>query len=244
MTNISIFVAFIAGFLSFFSPCVLPLVPSYILYVSGISLKDISEGGDKRSETKAIIINSLLFIFGFSLIFILFGAAASLVGRVLYAYKDVIRIVGGALIIFFGFYIIGVFKFRLLDLEKRLSLKTKPSGYLGSIIIGITFAAAWTPCAGPIIGSILVLAGTQETLSSGVMLLIAYSFGLAIPFFVTSLAFNSALIYFKRINKYLGIIEKVSGFLLIVVGGLLLTNYFESIITYLALKGGLLWQSK
>jgi len=109
MTNISIFVAFIAGFLSFFSPCVLPLVPSYILYVSGISLKDISEGGDKRSETKAIIINSLLFIFGFSLIFILFGAAASLVGRVLYAYKDVIRIVGGALIIFFGFYIIGVF---------------------------------------------------------------------------------------------------------------------------------------
>jgi len=135
-------------------------------------------------------------------------------------------------------------EFRLLDLEKRLSLKTKPSGYLGSIIIGITFAAAWTPCAGPIIGSILVLAGTQETLSSGVMLLIAYSFGLAIPFFVTSLAFNSALIYFKRINKYLGIIEKVSGFLLIVVGGLLLTNYFESIITYLALKGGLLWQSK
>ena len=233
MNNPSLYIAFAAGFLSFFTPCVLPLIPSYIMYITGVTLKDLSESRDSKRIMKTTVANSLLFILGFSLVFILLGVAASLVGRFLFEFRGVIRMIGGTIIIVFGLYLTGIFRLRFLDIEKRFSLKAKPAGYFGSFLVGVTFAAAWIPCVGPILGSILVLAGTSETLMRGILLLISYSLGLATPFFLTSISLNSAMVYFKRISKYLGVIEKISGVFLILIGLLLLTNQFQSIITYL-----------
>jgi len=233
MIKPSIYIAFTAGVLSFFSPCVFPLIPSYIIYITGITLKDFSESGDRGRVRKETVVNSLLFIFGFSLVFVSLGAAASLIGQLLFQYRDVIRIVGGVIIIIFGLYITGAFRLSFLDLERRFHLKVKPAGYFGSFLVGITFAAAWIPCIGPILGSILILAGTTRTLHSGISLLIFYSLGLGLPFFITSLVLNSALVYFKRIEKYMGLIAKISGIFLALIGILLLTNHFQSIITYL-----------
>ncbi len=233
MTNASISIAFIAGILSFISPCVLPLIPSYISYITGITLKDFSKNEDRAKIRKITIINSLLFILGFSLVFIAMGAAASLLGQFIFQYKNMIRIVGGIIIILLGLYIMGVFKLRFLDVERRFNIKTKPAGYLGSLLVGFAFAAAWIPCVGPILGSILLLAGTTETLGAGMVLLTSYSLGLGIPFFITSLAVNSALVYFRKIEKYMRLVTTISGVFLVLVGILILTNYFQSITTYL-----------
>lgn len=229
MTSLSIYIAFTAGLLSFFSPCVFPLVPSYILYIAGITLKDFSA----RENRAKIFIHSLLFVLGFSVIFISLGATASLLGQLLSQYKETIRIAGGVIVILFGLYIMGVFRLQFLDLERRFSLKTKPAGYLGSFLIGVTFAAAWVPCVGPILGAILVLAGTAESLGSGIMHLIFYSLGLALPFFSTALLLNYALTYFKKIERYLGAVSFISGIFLVMVGILVLTDNFQSITNYL-----------
>ncbi len=229
MTNLSVYIAFMAGILSFFSPCVLPLVPSYVLYITGITLKDFSAKG-KRTK---IAIHSLLFILGFSSIFISLGATASLLGQLLSQYQEIIRIAGGLVVIVFGLYIMGVLKVPFLDLERRMNLKAKPAGYLGSFLIGITFAVAWVPCVGPILGAILVLASASETLASGVILLAFYSLGLAIPFLITSLLLNFVLGYLKRVEKYMGAIKIVSGLLLVLIGLLLLLNYFQTLVTFL-----------
>lgn len=228
MAIVDIFLAFFAGSLSFFSPCVFPLIPSYILYLGGVGVKAAST----KDEKKNIVANSLMFIVGFFIIFILLGAAASIIGRIVFANRAIIRVVGGVIIIILGLYLLGVFKLSFLNFEKRLMIKTRPIGYFGSVVLGMTFAAAWTPCAGPILGSILVLAGAQSTLWSGVALLIAYSLGLALPFFITALMVDSALEYFKKAEKYLSAVSAVSGVFLIAIGVLLLTGHFESIISY------------
>ncbi len=233
MINLSIYIAFIAGVLTFFSPCVLPILPSYILYITGVTFKDYSESTKQIEIRKLTIINSLLFILGFSFVFISLGAMASLLGKLLFQYRDAVRIIGGAIIIILGLYIMGIFKLPFLSLERRFHLKSKPTGYLGSVVLGATFAAAWTSCAGPILGSILILASAAETLGYGILLLIFYSLGLAIPFFITSLGVNSALVYFKRIEKYMGSVSIASGVFLILVGLLLLTNYFQFVMDYL-----------
>ena len=228
MTNLSIFAAFIAGVLSFFSPCVLPLIPSYILYITGITLKDYSAA---EGRIKAII-HSLFFIFGFSVVFVVLGATASLIGQALFQYKDLMRIFGGIIVILFGLYIMGILKLRFLDLERRLNLKSKPMGYLGSFLVGITFATAWVPCVGPILGGILVLASTAETISFGVILLSFYSLGLGVPFLLAALFLNFIVIHLNKVERFMSAIRMLSGALLIIIGVLLLTNYFQAIVNY------------
>jgi len=224
MTEVSFPLAFAAGILSFLSPCVLPLVPSYITFITGVSFEDLKEGGDSGRIRFLTITNSLAFIAGFSLIFIALGASSSVIGRVLFQYQDAIRIAGGVLVIFFGLFVSGVIRLDFLTKERKFHLGGKPAGYIGTFFVGMTFAAAWTPCIGPILGTILLYASSKGSAEYGFKLLAVYSLGLAVPFFLSSLMFNSFLSYSARIRKYMRVIMAVSGGILIIFGILLLTN--------------------
>jgi len=174
-TNISFMIAFSAGFLSFISPCVLPLVPSYVSYITGLSLDDLSTSKDVKRMREIAIKNSLLFILGFSSIFMLLGASTTYLGQFFLSKQEIIRQIGGVLIILFGLYIMGLFKFAILARDTRFHFKSRPAGYAGSYLIGIAFGAGWTPCVGPILGSILVYASTSGSVLTGIELLGVYS---------------------------------------------------------------------
>ncbi len=224
MKDVSYSISFLAGVLSFLSPCVLPLVPSYVSFITGISFEDLTGSGDKTRIRFLTLTNSLAFIFGFSAIFISLGASSSAIGRFLFNYQDTIRIVGGIIIIIFGLFIMGFVKMDFLMKDKKFHLSGRPSGYIGAFVIGMTFAAGWTPCIGPILGSILLYASTKGSAVYGMKLLSVYSLGLAVPFLIASLAFNSFLSYSKGIHKYMRVIMIVSGVLMIIFGILLLMN--------------------
>lgn len=227
-TSLGLTIAFTAGLLSFLSPCVLPLVPSYVTFITGMSLDDV-----QRSRRTALV-HALLFILGFSLIFIALGAGATLLGRVLNAYRDWISRVGGVLVIIFGLYLLGVFNVGAFGREKRVHLADKPMGYLGTMIVGITFGAGWTPCIGPILGSILTYtASTDADLGHGVLLLATYSLGLALPFLLSAVLVQQFLDFFQRVRKQLVWVSRGAGALLVVVGLLMVTDYFTILATYL-----------
>lgn len=221
MSEICYLGAFLGGVFSFLSPCVLPLVPSYVSFITGISFEDFRTG-NKTLIRKLTIINSLAFITGFSTIYILLGTFSSFLSFLFYS--DVVRIIIGIIIIFFGFYVMGVLKINLLSMERRVHLKSKPRGYVGSFIVGLSFAAGWTPCIGPILGSILLIASTTGSTLYGSKLLLVYSAGLAIPFFITSLTINTLLSRYSGIQKYMRPILILSGLLLIAFGVLFLTD--------------------
>lgn len=229
MSSVSLGVALMAGVLSFLSPCVLPLVPSYLSFVTGMSLEDLQEGVDRR----ATFIHSLLFVMGFSLIFIMLGASASFLGVFLKHYELWIARIGGVVIIILGMHLLGIFRITALMRERRVHVSDKPAGYLGTIGVGAAFGAGWTPCIGPVLGGILTLAGTQETVWAGVGLLSVYSLGLAIPFLLSALALDSFLKVFSRFRTLLPIVEKASGVMLIVLGLLLVTGSFTILSAYL-----------
>jgi cytochrome c-type biogenesis protein len=233
-SNLSLFIAFTAGLFTFISPCVLPLIPSYLSFITGISLEQFNSAEDSKKLRRVTIFHSLMFILGFSIVFILLGASATFLGGFLQQYQGLIAKIGGALIILFGLHISGLLKIKFLQKEKRMHLRDKPLGYFGSALIGLTFAAGWTPCIGPILGTILVFAGTTANLYRGIFLLVSYSLGLAIPFFLTSLAVNSALPYFKKLTAHLRIISIISGIFLIAIGILLITGYFNRLGMYLS----------
>ncbi len=222
--------AFLGGVLSFLSPCVLPLLPSYVSYITGISFEDL-KAGDKKRIRKLTAINSLSFIAGFSFVFVMLGVFSSYLGRIFALYYDVIKTVGGFIIIFFGLYVMGVFKIGFLSMDKRVHLKSKPRGAAGSFVIGLSFASGWTPCIGPILASILVVAGTTGSAFYGFKLLLIYSAGLAIPFFITSMAINTFLSHYRGIQKYMKAIMILSGLLLIGFGVLLLTGEVTSLMS-------------
>jgi cytochrome c-type biogenesis protein len=224
MKDVSFSLSFLAGVLSFLSPCVLPLVPSYVSFITGVSFEDLREGADRKRIQFLTITNSLVFIAGFSTIFIALGASSSVVGRFLFQYQNWIRTIGGVLVIFFGLFVSGIIKLDFLTRERKFHLVGKPAGYIGTFFVGMTFAAAWTPCIGPILGTILVYAGSQGSAAYGFKLLAVYSLGLAVPFFLSSLMFNSFLTYSAKIRRYMRIIMMVSGLVLIIFGLLLLTN--------------------
>jgi cytochrome c-type biogenesis protein len=219
-------VAFVAGLLSFLSPCVLPLIPSFIAYITGVSFGDLKEGSKKGHVKRKTIIHSLIFISGFSMVFIALGLTATAFGKVFFQFQDAIRIGGGIIIIIFGLFLTGIIKSKFMTQEHRFHAHTKKATYLGSFVVGITFAAAWTPCVGPILGSILIMAGTQENVGQGAILLSAYSLGIAIPFFLTGLLINTFLEYFNKFKKVIGAIQVGGGVLLVIVGILMVTNYF------------------
>jgi cytochrome c-type biogenesis protein len=223
--SLGVVVAFSAGLFSFLSPCVLPLFPSYVSFITGMSVGDLTADLTGAARRR-VMLHALAFVAGFSLVFVSLGASFSAAGQFLLDYREMIRRVGGVLIVLFGLYIAGVFKLGLLGRTKQLQLREKPAGYLGSLAVGITFAIGWTPCVGPILGAILSLAGTAETVQRGIGLLIAYSAGLGLPFLLSAIALGSFLRFFKRYRPFIPVMERAAGALLVVVGVLVFTNYY------------------
>lgn len=234
-TEVSIPLAFLGGILSFVSPCVLPLVPSYISFVTGISFEELTGDNENSKLKKVILLNSLMFILGFSTVFVvILGSSAQLLGSLFMQYQDLVRKIGGLVIILLGIHIIGIINFNILQRDKRLHFfKEKPSGLLGSFLVGIGFAAGWTPCIGPILSAIFAVAATSESPWSGMVLFVAYSVGLAIPFLLTSLGINTFLKHFSRLKRHMRIISIVTGIFLIVTGLLIFTNSLGIIAGYL-----------
>lgn len=229
MADVSYIAAFIGGFLSFVSPCVLPLIPGYLSFVSGVSMDEFRSGTATASSRRRLLAASLAFVAGFSLVFIALGASASVVGEFLMSRLPLLGKIAGVLIIVFGLHTIGVFRLRWLDTEKRVQTRERPTSLIGAMLVGVAFAFGWTPCIGPILGTILVLAGRKETISEGVALLTVYSAGLGIPFLLTSLAVNRFFSASARIRRYYHAIEVTSGVLLIAIGVLIFTNQFTII---------------
>jgi len=232
MGELSILVAFMGGLFSFLSPCVLPLFPSYLSFITGMSFEELQSAGDDGRRRWWVLAHSLAFVVGFSVVFVGMGASFSALGHFLFDYRERIRLVGGLLIIAFGLYIAGVLPLGFLGRYQQLQLRTKPAGLLGSWLVGVTFAIGWTPCVGPILGSILSLAGAAETVSTGVTLLVAYSAGLALPFILSSLALGAFLAAFRRFRPWMPVVERAAGALLVVVGVLVATNYFVELNSY------------
>lgn len=218
--------AFLAGLLSFFSPCVLPLIPAYFTFISGFSLEELTTGCNATIRRK-VFMATLAFVGGFSLVFIMLGGSASLLGSVILKYKDPIRIVGGILIIVLGIHLTGLLHIHRLDFEKRIHLNKKPLHFFGTFVIGMAFAAGWSPCIGPMLGSILIVAGSRESALQGIQLLAVYSAGLAIPFIVLSAFINLMLQFLKRATRMLKYINYASGTVLIIIGLLLVTNSLQ-----------------
>jgi len=239
MEQVPLIAAFIAGLLSFVSPCVLPLVPAYISYISGVALEDMKTGHLGYRTKKVILLNSVSFCTGFSLIFIILGASASMLGQFFLVHLHILGKIAGIIIILLGLHIAGLFRIKYLYYEKRVQLQKKPVGIGWSFIAGSAFAFGWTPCIGPILAGILVLAGTLETLTEGIFLLGLYSLGLSIPFILTALAINFFWKTFERAKKHFRKIEVGSGVLLVLVGFLILTGDLQQIGGYFT--AGLSW---
>lgn len=239
MSNVSFPLAFLAGLLSFLSPCVLPLIPSYVSVITGLSFENLTSLKDASDEERAgikmvTIKNSAAFVLGFSSIFIGLGASSSEIGQWLFLYQHMIRIVGGIVIIIFGLFISGILKPGFLMRERRFHMDVRRAGYAGAFLIGMTFAAGWTPCIGPILGSILLVAATKGSAFYGLKLLAVYSLGLAVPFFAAALALNSFLSYSRRIMKFMPAVMVISGIIMIGFGVLLLTNHVRELTGFLS----------
>ncbi len=225
--SLTVLVAFTAGLLSFLSPCVLPLVPSYLTFITGLGLEDASRA------RRTTLTHALLFVLGFSLIFVLLGAGASALGQLMLAYRVWIARIGGVLMILMGLWMMGVVRMDALQQERRVHLSDKPLGYLGTVVVGIAFGAGWTPCLGPTLGAILVLAANQSEMAKGITLLTAYSAGLAVPFLLSALAVERFLAFFQKFKRNLGTVNRIAGSLLIIVGVLMLTGWFQRLAAWL-----------
>jgi len=254
--ELSVMVALGAGLLSFLSPCVLPLVPSYLSFIAGVSFDDFKRTQSDSKLLRKVVLNSLLFIVGFSTVFMTLGLSFSLVGQVLIQYQEAIRMVAGLLIAFFGVYISGALEHlakvadvaekqwgeqpvlglipiicrpllvgRYLTRSLQFHIGNQPAGYVGAILVGFSFAVGWTPCVGPILGAILALASSTAHISSGLLLLGAYSVGLGIPFLLSAVAINSFFHFFSKFKRYIELVHIGGGLLLILVGTLIFTGY-------------------
>jgi len=231
--NVTLLAAFAAGFLSFVSPCVLPLIPGYISFVSGVSLEEM-RGGDARAASRGQVFStSVAFVIGFSIVFIALGATATAVGKFLFARLPLFSKIAGVILIVIGLHTMGAFRLTFLEAEKRVQAQRKPAGPIGAMLVGIAFAFGWTPCIGPILAGILAVAGSRNSVSEGIVLLAVYSLGLGIPFLITSLAINQFFTFSKRVRRYYHAIEVASGALLIAIGVLILTGQLTLITRYL-----------
>ncbi|MBA4417326.1 MAG: cytochrome C biogenesis protein [Syntrophus sp. (in: bacteria)] len=226
--DFSSFMAFISGLLSFFSPCVLPLVPSYLIFISGITLDNYMEPNPGKYR-KIVLTHSIAFVFGFSLVFISLGFSSSLIGSFFSSYQIYFIRIGGLALIVMGLFYLNLIKIPFLNNEKVIHLRKKPLGFMGSFIVGITFSLGWTPCIGPVLSSILIIASTKENPLEGVGLLGLYSLGLAIPFILSALLFDRLFAFLRRFGYVVKYSMRVMGILLIVIGFLLFTNYYSLI---------------
>ena len=224
--------AFIAGLLSFLSPCVLPLIPSYITYITGLSFADLQAEHPSHIIRQKTILHSFFFICGFTIVFVLLGASATYIGSFLNHNATIIRKIGGVLLVVLGIHVTGLISLNFLLGEKRVSIKHKPSGYVGSFLVGIAFAAGWTPCIGPILAAILAVAATKESVYQGIVLLLLYSLGLGVPFFISALAMHQFLSVFNRFKKFIRLFEIITGIFLVLVGVLIYTNWLSRLSGY------------
>ncbi|MBI3189573.1 MAG: sulfite exporter TauE/SafE family protein [Ignavibacteriales bacterium] len=224
MEQVNFLTAFFFGLLSFISPCVLPIVPGYLSFISGLSFDEMLSESSAKDVRKKLMMNSLMFVMGFSTVFILLGASASVVGKFLQSNLDIISKIAGGIIIIFGLHMIGVFKIKFLQYEKRFQSNAKPLGLVGTFVVGLAFAFGWTPCIGPILASILAIAAQQESVGQGILLLTLYSAGLGIPFLLTALSISAFYKVFNKFKKHLHKVEIVGGVLLVVFGILIMTN--------------------
>lgn len=223
---IELFVAFTAGLISFLSPCVLPLIPGYISYISGSSFNELVE------RKNVNLAPTILFTIGFSIVFIIFGAASTYLGKVLLQNSNELRIFAGLVIIVFSLHIIGIINIKFLNYEKRIHTNINKNFY-SPVLIGMAFAFGWTPCIGPILGSILVLAATEDSINKGILLLGFYSLGLAIPFVLSGYLIQKFLIFSKNFKKNINLVSKIGGIILLITGVLILTNYLQTLGYYL-----------
>lgn len=234
--SVGIAVAFSAGLLSFLSPCVLPLIPSYVSFITGLELDDV------QHAKHTALLHALLFVLGFTLVFLALGATATLIGQLLHRERDWVGRIGGALVIVFGLYLLGVFDFGAFARERRVHVARKPMGYLGTVIVGMAFAAGWTPCIGPILGAVLTYTASAADMSRGLVLLFSYAMGLAVPFVVAALMIDRFIPMFQRYRKVMVGVTRASGALLIVVGLLMITGSMTVLTAWLQrLTPGFLW---
>jgi len=231
-SSVSLAAALVAGLVSFVSPCVLPIVPGYLSFISGVNVAQFREGGAPRELVRRVALTSLAFVLGFSTVFVALGAAATYVGSLLQEHKRTLGMVGGVVIIVLGLHTAGIFRIPWLLAEKRANVQSRPLGLLGAYVVGLAFAFGWTPCIGPILGAILLYASQQDTVGQGVVLLAAYSAGLGIPFLLSALAVNWFFKAFSRLRSSMRAVEVVSGVLLIGVGVLLVTDRLTLIAQY------------
>ncbi|OLB01451.1 MAG: cytochrome C biogenesis protein [Candidatus Rokuibacteriota bacterium] len=223
--SLGVAVAFSSGLFSFLSPCVLPLFPSYLSFITGMSVADLT--ADLSGAVRwRILGHALAFVVGFSIVFVALGASFSAAGQFLLDYRDWIRRIGGILIVVFGLYIVGVLRVGIFGRTQQWQLREKPAGYLGSLAVGVTFAIGWTPCVGPILGAILSLASTANDVGRGIGLLTAYSAGLGVPFLLAAAALGPFLKFFRRYRPFIPVVERAAGLILVVVGVLVFTNYY------------------
>lgn len=238
ISDVSIFMAFGAGIISFLSPCVLPLVPGYISFISGRSLADI--GYDNTDTTypgnvnPLVILNSIFFISGFSIVFILLGASATWMGALIVSKMSMLTKIAGLVILIFGLFKMGLIRFLPFYKEVKFQIRDRKYGLIGAVLIGAAFALGWTPCIGPILGAILIYASTLNDVYQGIMLLAFYSLGMGLPFLLTALGIHQFFRLFKRIRKHLGLIEIISGAIMVILGLLIFTNKLVLIVGYLS----------
>jgi cytochrome c-type biogenesis protein len=223
-SSVSLAAAFLGGLFSFISPCVLPIVPGYLSFISGVNVAQFRDGGAPFDLVRRVLLSSLAFVLGFSSVFVALGAAATLVGALLLEHKRSLGMIGGVIIIVLGLHTMGVFKIQWLLGEKRANVKSRPLGLAGAYVVGLAFAFGWTPCIGPILAAIIFYASQQETVTQGVVLLSAYSAGLGIPFLLSALAVNWFFKASSGLRRSMHVVEVASGVLLVGIGLLLVTN--------------------
>lgn len=233
MVTVSLGLAFLAGLVSFLSPCVFPIVPSYVGFVTGLTLDELKDG-DRSDARRQAAVHAALFVLGFSLVFLALGASATALGGVLRRSLPLLQQVGGVVIAAFGLYLLGILKIPALMRERRVQLASKPAGKLGSVVVGVAFGAGWTPCVGPVLASVLLYASFEETLLRGMVLLGAYALGLGLPFFVSAVALNWFLAGSAKMRRWLLPLERAAGAVMLLVGVLLFTGQFAVISSFLA----------
>lgn len=233
MLDISVYGAFLAGLISFVSPCVLPIVPPYLCFLAGVSFQELSDETGANTNRMRIITNAVFFVLGFATVFIALGATATTVGRLVTEYLGVLSVIAGAIIFLMGLHFVGWLRIPILYREARVHVERKPTGFLGAYVVGLAFAFGWTPCVGPVLAAILFKAGAEESVSQGAILLGSYAAGIGLPF-IAAAAFASLFLNFmNRFKRYLGIVEKVMGFMLMITGVLFMTGQMSRIAQFL-----------
>lgn len=233
MLDVTLGAAFLAGLLSFVSPCVLPIVPPYLCYLAGVSVDELKGDAATAETGRRVVLAAIAFVLGFSVVFVALGATASVIGQSIARYYDILTYVAGGIIILMGLHFLGVFRIGLLFREARIHVESKPAGLIGAFLMGLAFAFGWTPCVGPVLASILFVAGSSDTIWSGAGLLAVYALGIGLPFVLAAAFAGQFLKFAGRFRKHMGTVEKIMGALLVLTGLLFVTGQMSAIALWL-----------